>query len=71
MLWWVVISPYMQNGLVEMYEYGLGFCILRTLVHTKPNEKDYDDKYIMGVYKIEKKKMSNGFAHKQWNNENI
>jgi hypothetical protein len=46
-----------------MYEYDLSCCILRTLVHTKPNERDYDDKYIMGVHKIEKETLSNGFGH--------
>jgi hypothetical protein len=37
-----------------MHEYDLGFCILRTLKHTRPNERDDDDKYIMAIHKIEK-----------------
>jgi hypothetical protein len=39
---------------VEVYEYDIGFCIWRTLMHTRPNERDYDDKYTMGVYRIKK-----------------
>jgi hypothetical protein len=41
-----------------MYEYDLGFCILQTLRHTKSNERNDDDKYIMGVHRIEKKNPS-------------
>jgi hypothetical protein len=42
-----------------MYEYEFGFYILQTLRHTKLNEKDDDDdKYIMGVHRIEKENPS-------------
>ncbi len=45
-------------GWVEVYEYDLGFCIICTLVQTSPKENDFNSKYIMGLYWIEKENPS-------------
>ncbi len=41
-------------GWVEVYEYDLRFYIIHTFMQTNPKENDYDSKYIMGAYKIER-----------------
>jgi hypothetical protein len=51
-------SDIVHMGWVEVYEYDLGFCIIRTLVQTSPKENNYNSKYIMGPYWIEKKNPS-------------
>lgn len=48
----------MEKGWVKVYEYDTGFFMLWTLMHTKPNEKNYDDKYTMGVCRIKKENLS-------------
>jgi len=48
----------MEKGWVKVYEYDIGFFMLWTLMHTKPNEKNNDDKYTMGVYRIKKENLS-------------
>jgi hypothetical protein len=47
-------SDIVHVGWVEVYEYDLGFCIIHTLVQTSHKENDYNSKYIMGPYWIEK-----------------
>ncbi len=45
-------------GWVEVYIYHLRFYIIHTLMQTNPKENDYDSKYIMGAYKIERENPS-------------
>jgi hypothetical protein len=65
-----VASPSIVFCWVEVYEYNLGFYIFQILGQTNPNEKDYDDKYIMGVKGLSKKIHEHSFSCGRGNKNN-